>query len=89
MLNTSAEESHALHWVASSNGYEFVKGPYALEFDGEQVTSAFHYRTDSTFTHNILKSIPADTLDQMTRQMKSIIQQYMQRMNNDQLVIKK
>ena len=89
MLNTSAEESHALHWVASSNGYEFVKGPYALEFDGVQVTSAFHYRTDSTFTHNILKSIPADTLDQMTRQMKSIIQQYMQRMNNDQLVIKK
>ena len=89
MLNTSVEESHALHWVSESNGYEFVKGSYALEFDGEQVTSAYHYRTDSTFTHNILKSIPTDTLNQMTRQMKSIIQQYMQRMNNDQLVIKK
>lgn len=89
MLGTPVDETHALHWVASSNGYEFVKGPYALEFDGEKVTAAYRYRTDSVYAHNILKDMPKDTLQGMTRQMKSIIQQYMQRMNNDQLVIKK
>jgi phosphoglycerol transferase MdoB-like AlkP superfamily enzyme len=89
MLHATPEDTHALHWVPESSGYEFVKGPYALEFDGEQVTAAYRYRTDSTFTHNVLKSMPADTLNAMTREMKSVIQQYMYRMNNDQLVIEK
>ena len=87
MLHTPAEETHALHWVPESSGYEFVKGPYALEFDGQEVTAAYCYRTDSVFAHDVLHTMPADTLDMMTRQMKSIIQQYMKRMNNDQLVV--
>ena len=89
MLHTPAEETHALHWVPESSGYEFVKGPYALEFDGQEVTAAYCYRTDSVFAHDVLHTMPADTLDMMTRQMKSIIQQYMKRMNNDQLVVEK
>ena len=87
MINTPADQTHALHWVPESNGYEFVKGNYTLEFDGENVTAAYRHRTDSVFAKNILSSMPADTLNTMTRQMKSIIQQYMQRMNNNKLVI--
>ena len=87
MLHTPSDATHALHWVAESSGYEFVRGSYALEFDGEKVTAAYRYRTDSVFAKNVLRSMPADTLTLMTRQMKSIIQQYMQRMVNDQLVI--
>ena len=89
MLHVTPENTHALHWVPESSGYEFVKGGYALEFDGEQVTAAYRYRTDSTFTHNVIKSMPADTLNAMTREMKSVIQQYMNGMNNDRLVIEK
>ena len=87
MLDTTATGGRALHWVAGSNGYEYVKGNYALEFDGEQVTAAYRYRTDSLLTNNILSSIPADSLKVMEREMKSIIQQYMDRMVNDKLVI--
>ena len=87
MLGPAPEDSYALHWVTSSNGYEFVKGDYALEFDGQEVTAAYRYRTDSLLTRNVLKTMPQDTLRQMKRQMQSIIQQYMQRMNNDKLVI--
>ena len=87
MLHTPADETFALHWVPESSGYEFVKGKYALEFDGQDVTAAYCYRTDSVFAHDVLRTMPADTLDMMTRQMKSVIQQYMQRMNNDKLVI--
>ena len=87
MLSSSPEDSYALHWVTSSNGYEFVKGNYAVEFDGQDVTAVYRYRTDSLLTHNVMKTMPQDTLRQMTRQMQSIIQQYMQRMNNDKLVI--
>ena len=87
MLQQPAEDSYALHWVASSNGYEYVKGDYALEFDGQQVTAAYRYRTDSLLIHNVLATMPRDTLEQMTRHMKSIIQQYMQRMNSNRLTI--
>ena len=87
MLDPSPEASYALHWVAGADGYEFVKGDYAIEFDGKEVTAAYRYRTDSLLTHNVLQTMPQDTLRQMTRQMKSIIQQYMQRMTNDKLVV--
>ena len=87
MLGTPAEESYALHWVTSSNGYEFVKGNYALEFDGREVTAAYQYRTDSLLTHNVVRTMPQDTLRMMTREMQSIIQQYMERMVNDKLTV--
>ncbi|MBR6250476.1 MAG: LTA synthase family protein [Bacteroidales bacterium] len=87
MFNTPSNETHALHWVPESSGYEFVMGNYVLEFDGQNVNSAFEYKTDSTLAHNVKSVIPTDTLDHMTKQMKSIIQQYMQRMNRNQLVV--
>ena len=89
MLHTLAEETHALHWVPESNGYEFVKGNYALEFDGNKVTAAYRFRTDSVLRDNVLTTMPKDTLQQMSKQMKSVIQQYMQRMTTDKLTIKK
>ena len=87
MLHTPAEETFALHWLPESSGYEFVKGEYLLEFDGTDVTAAYRYRSDSVLHSNILPTMDADTLRNMTRQMKSVIQQYMQRMNGDSLVI--
>lgn len=89
MLQTSPSDSHALHWFVENNGYEFVKGNYSLLFDGEKTTHAYRYRTDSLLQHNILDTMPSDTLQQMEREMKSFIQQYMQRMNNNELTIKK
>ena len=87
MLNTQPEETFALHWVPEFNGYEFVKGDYMIAFDGQEVTAAYRYRTDSLLKKNVLKTMPQDIRSQMERQMKSVIQQYMQRMTNDQLVI--
>ena len=87
MLNGKADEGFALHWLPESSSYEYVWGDYALQFDGKQVTSAYAYRTDSTFSNNVLSSMPPAILDRMQRQMKSVIQQYMQRMTSDQLTV--
>ena len=76
-----------MHWVPEVDGYEFVKGNYAIEFDGNRVTHAYHYRTDSTLQHNVLRTMPQDTLSQMERQMKAFIQSYMYRMNNNKLTV--
>ena len=87
MLNGKADEGFALHWLPESSSYEYVWGDYALQFDGKQVTSAYAYRTDSTFSNNVLSSMPPAILDRMQRQMKSVIQQYMQRMTSDKLTV--
>ena len=89
MLRTPATESFALHWVPESNGYEFLKDNYMLEFDGQDVTAAYRFRTDSLLRHNVVSTMPRDTLQQMTRQMQSVIQQYMERMTSDRLVVGK
>ncbi|MBR5169631.1 MAG: LTA synthase family protein [Muribaculaceae bacterium] len=88
MLSGNANNGFALHWVPEYSGYEYVWGNYVLQFDGKDVTAAYKFRSDSTLTFNVLNSMPADTLQLMQRQMKSIIQQYMQRMNGDQLTVK-
>ncbi len=81
-------QGFALHWLPESSSYEYVQGNYAIQFDGKQVTAAYKFRTDSTFSHNVLHTMPQDTLQGMTRQMQAIIQQYMQRMTTDNLTIK-
>ena len=85
----SQGDGFAIHWLPVSSSYEYVWGDYALHFDGKDVTSAYAFRTDSTFSHNVLGSIPPETRNRMERHMKSFIQQYMQRMTTDQLVVKK
>ena len=89
LFNTPTDEGYALHWLPESSGYEYVWGDYALQFDGKDLTAAYAFRTDSTFSHNVLNTMPRDTRDRMERKMKSIIQQYMQRMTTDQLTIAK
>ncbi len=87
-MMSQQQDGFALHWLPEASSYEFVMGDYALQFDGKQVTSAYAFRSDSTFTHNVLGTMPPATLDHMQRMMKSIIQQYMQRMTTDNLVVK-
>ena len=89
MLGGDSEKGFALHWLPESSSYEYVSGDYALHFDGKTVTSAYAFRTDSTFSHNVLGTMPPATLNQMERQMKSVIQQYMQRMTTDCLTLQK
>ena len=89
MLAGDASTGLALHWLPESSSYEYVWGNYALQFDGKTVTAAYAFRSDSTLSHNVLHTMPQDTLNMMQRHMKAFIQQYMQRMNGDQLTVKR
>ncbi len=81
-------DGFALHWLPESSSYEYVWGDYAMQFDGNRVTAAYKFKTDSTLSNNILGTMPPAIRHRMERHMKSIIQQYMQRMTTDQLTIK-
>ena len=88
MLKTPSNGGFALHWLPESSSYEYVWGDYVLEFDGKEVTAAYQYRNDSTLSKNVLPTMPTATRNRMERHMKSVIQQYMQRMTTDRLVVK-
>ena len=87
MLHSPADEGFALHWLPESSSYEYVWGDYTLHFDGQRTVAAYAFRTDSTFSHNVLATMPPATLGRMERHMKAVIRQYMQRMTDDKLVI--
>lgn len=84
LLNTPANNT----WAVSYNGgiYQYVKGDYFIQFDGSKLKAAYNYKTDWMMTHNLVADkSKQSTLTAMTKELKAIIQSYMQRMENNAL----
>ena len=80
VLNTSTEDTWAVNYL---NGiYQYVKHGHVLQFDGQQ-TKAVYALTDSLMQHDVKGKVPQQ--QQMERELKAIIQQYMERMTQDRL----
>ena len=63
--------------------YQYVKHGHVLQFDGQQ-TKGLYALTDSLMQHNLIHQSPA-IIRPMERELKAIIQQYMERMTKDDL----
>lgn len=87
-IHTPPSEKFAVNYVPASGIYQFLKGDYLIQFDGEKVLKAYRFRTDPLMKEDVRQSMPQDTLRSLEQQLKSIIQQYMQRMNSNELVIR-
>ena len=80
VLNTPAEDTWAVNYL---NGiYQYVKHGHVLQFDGTR-TKAVYALTDSLMQHNIAGRLSQQP--QMERELKAIIQQYMERMTQDRM----
>ena len=80
LLNTAADDTWAVNYL---NGiYQYVKHGHVLQFDGHH-TQAVYALTDSLMQKNLLERCPQR--QQMERELKAIIQQYMARMTQDRL----
>ena len=80
LFNTAAEDTWAVNYL---NGiYQYVKHGHVLQFDGER-TTAIYALLDSLMQHNLLNDNPQTK--EMEREVKAIIQQYMERMTQDRL----
>ena len=84
VLNTPVQETWAVNYI---NGiYQLVQGGCILQFDGNK-TTGFYLLDDRLMKHNLMGTMPEQQA-RMEQFLKAIIQQYMQRMTQDQLVIK-
>ena len=80
LFNTAAEDTWAVNYL---NGiYQYVKHGHVLQFDGEHTTAVYALQ-DSLMQHNLLNDNPQTK--EMEREVKAIIQQYMERMTQDRL----
>ena len=85
LLTTNDEDTWAVNYL---NGiYQYVKGDWLLQFDGQKSKALYRFRSDLLLKDNLLTKEPKIAKD-MELQVKAIIQSYMTRMVNDQLVVK-
>ncbi len=82
LISTPTEESFAVNYI--NDTYQYYKGEYMLQFDGEKSKALYNVRTDKLLDHNLIGTQPQQ--EQMEREVKAVIQQYMSRMLNDKLV---
>ena len=88
LLNTSAEDTWAVNYMGGI--YQYVKHGHVLQFDGQN-TRSIYALSDSLMQHNLMEDGRWKTEDgktilpQMERELKAIIQQYMERMTQDRL----
>ena len=81
VLNTPAEDTWAVNYL---NGiYQYVKYGYVLQFDGTN-TKAIYSLDDRLMKNNLKGKI--EVQPQMERELKAIIQQYMERMSQNHLM---
>ena len=67
--------------------YQFVKGDYVIQFDGTRIKAMYDFRKDVLMQHNLVGKGIAQEMA-MERQLKAIIQSYMQRMEKNELIVK-
>ena len=73
--------------VNFNNGtYQFFKGSYLLQFNGEITTALYDIENDPELRHNI-KEDKAETVSSLERLLKGILQQYMARMIENRLTL--
>ena len=82
LLSANTSQTWAFNYNAGI--YQFVKGDWMMQFDGQKTTAVYRFKDDPLLKHNLVGTIPEQQA--MELQLKAIIQQYMSRMNENRLL---
>jgi hypothetical protein len=66
--------------------YQSFRGDYLLQFDGKKSVALYDFKSDKLLKNNLVSQLP-DTVLKMELQLKGLIQQYNNRMVDDNLTI--
>ena len=84
LLHTPAAQTWAFNY---NNGvYQYFKGDFLLQFDGQKTKALYRFKTDSLLKQNLAGKLPIQS--QLENELKSLIQQYMHRMTINTLIMK-
>ncbi len=79
----SNEKSFAFNY---NNAYQYFEDDYLLIFDGTKTTALYNFNEDKLLMHNLIQS-EKDRVSGMERKIKAIIQQYNNRLLQNEMVI--
>ena len=81
-------ENSCNDWAINYNNgvFQLFEGDYMLQFDGQKPLAIYNYKTDSLLKENLLGKVPSQ--EHMLNKCKAIIQQYIERMINNNLIAK-
>ena len=82
-LHTDLADQYAVHYLPSSGWYEYIQGDWLIQFDGKEVVHTYKYKEDLLMQNDLKGQEPQEYV----MRLKSIIQQYMYRMNHNQLIV--
>ncbi len=83
LLSTPSQEGYAVNYY---NGiYQYFEGDLMLQFDGERSVGLYNFKEDKLLSNNLLHA-EYEQKQAMEQTLKAIIQQYMGRMERDELV---
>ncbi len=83
LLSTPPDSTWAFNY---NNGiYQYCRGPWLMQFDGERVKAMYRFRDDPLLRHNLAGHAGKEQAD-MERRLKALIQQYLWRMNENRLL---
>jgi phosphoglycerol transferase MdoB-like AlkP superfamily enzyme len=68
------------------NTYQSFRGDYLLQFDGTRALGLYNFKSDKFLKKNLREALP-DTVMLMESQLKAFIQQYNNRMVDDNLTL--
>lgn len=76
-------------WAVNFNNgiYQYIKGDYLLQFDGTATKAVYAFKTDTLLRNNLAGQCPDQPA--MERELKAIIMQYMERMTQNRLTVKR
>ncbi len=83
VLNTKPEDTYAVNYINGNGYYQFMQGDWMLQFNGEKVAHAYRFKEDTLQTRDMKAQCPKI----YEKRLKSIVQQYMHRMNHNELTI--
>jgi len=69
-----------------NNVYQIFRGDYLLQFDGSKAVALYQFKNDKTLKNNLVNQLP-DTTISMTASLKAFIQQYNNRMVDNNLTV--
>lgn len=85
LLSTPPRDTWAFNY---NNGvFQYLRGDYMMQFDGQRVTAMYRFKTDPLLRHNLVGRVKEQAAMEVT--LKALIQQYMQRMNHNELVVRR
>jgi phosphoglycerol transferase MdoB-like AlkP superfamily enzyme len=85
LLHTPAATKFAINYIEGT--YQYLTGDLLLQFDG-QLKAVYNFRDDPLMQHDIKDLLPEAERIAHTNRIKAIVQQYMERMNGNELVVR-